>query len=201
MFDTPHPLSARHPPGRAFGPDLVADAGAGARSLVESGRIHLHQGRTDEALACCAAALRLKPEDAEAHRLRADALFRCRRIAAALASYDEALRCGLDPGEAVPERWMSWMLLGAFERAWEISDQVLRCRAPADRNRPDQPLHLRSVWDGSPLAGRVVLVRCYHGLGDTIQFIRYAPLLRRQAAAVVVQAQAELLPLLASVPG
>jgi hypothetical protein len=44
-------------------------------------------------------------------------------------------------------------------------------------------------------------VRCYHGLGDTIQFIRYAPLLRQRAAEVVVWAQPALLPILRSVNG
>lgn len=46
-----------------------------------------------------------------------------------------------------------------------------------------------------------MLVRCYHGLGDTIQFIRYAALLRRVAAEVIVWVQPSLIPLLRSVEG
>jgi len=46
-----------------------------------------------------------------------------------------------------------------------------------------------------------VLIRCYHGLGDTIQFIRYAPLVRRTAAEVIVWAQPRLMPLLEGAPG
>jgi hypothetical protein len=44
-------------------------------------------------------------------------------------------------------------------------------------------------------------VRCYHGLGDTIQFIRYMPLLKALAAAVTVWAQPPLLPLLGTMHG
>jgi hypothetical protein len=46
-----------------------------------------------------------------------------------------------------------------------------------------------------------VLIRCYHGLGDTIQFIRYVPMVRASAASVLVWAQPPLLPLLEGVPG
>jgi hypothetical protein len=60
------------------------------------------------------------------------------------------------------------------------------------------PVHLRRVWDGTPLAGKRVLVRCYHGLGDTIQFARYLPMLSRVASTVMLQPQESLLPLLRS---
>ena len=50
----------------------------------------------------------------------------------------------------------------------------------------------------SPVGG---LVRCYHGLGDTLQFIRFVPRLAAVARSVVIEAQAALLPLLRSVPG
>jgi hypothetical protein len=46
-----------------------------------------------------------------------------------------------------------------------------------------------------------VLIRCYHGLGDTVHFIRYAPLVRATAVEVTVLAQSELLPVLSSVSG
>jgi hypothetical protein len=63
------------------------------------------------------------------------------------------------------------------------------------------PRHLQHVWSGAPLTGKRVLVRCYHGLGDTIQFIRYAALLKQVAAETIVWAQPELLPLLRTAVG
>lgn len=88
------------------------------------------------------------------------------------------------------------MRRGDFEAAWRISDEVLRSRV----GQPcwHWPRHEQYVWDGSPLKGKRVLVRCYHGLGDTIQFIRYMPLLRRVARHVTVWVQPVLIPLLST---
>ena len=91
---------------------------------------------------------------------------------------------------------MAAMRDGDFARAWRISDAVLASRDPATRDDPRVPYHLRWVWDGRPWRGRRVLVRCYHGLGDTLQFARLLPLLARDAASVTLEAQLELLPLL-----
>ncbi|MDQ3286800.1 MAG: ADP-heptose--LPS heptosyltransferase [Pseudomonadota bacterium] len=95
--------------------------------------------------------------------------------------------------------WTMHMQRGEWERAWAISDELLPDRAHEPCS--DRPRHLQRVWNGAPLAGKRVLVRCYHGLGDTIQFIRYAPLLKSVAAEVIVWAQPKLLPLLATVEG
>jgi hypothetical protein len=96
----------------------------------------------------------------------------------------------------------TWTVLaktGKFERAWQVSDRILRRHAA----NPDfaRPRHQQSVWMGEPLAGKRVLIRCYHGLGDTIQFIRFTRLLRPIAREVIVWAPPPLLPLLASVHG
>ncbi len=93
------------------------------------------------------------------------------------------------------------MRAGAFEEAWAVSDAVLAARDPATRDDPALPYHLRWVWDGQPLDGRRVLVRCYHGLGDTLQFCRYLPTLRARAAGLTLEAQPELVPLLRTLPG
>jgi len=95
--------------------------------------------------------------------------------------------------------WMSCMRRGAFEAAWTISDAVLQARAGVPCWH--WPRHLQYIWDGTPLAGQRVLVRCYHGLGDTIQFIRYAPLIKDIAREVMVWAQPALLPLLRTMRG
>jgi len=93
------------------------------------------------------------------------------------------------------------MLRGDFESAWRLADADRDRRRDAGITGADWPRHMRPVWDGAALAGARVLVRCYHGLGDTIQFARYLPLLAERAALVRVEAQPELIPLLRSVPG
>jgi len=92
--------------------------------------------------------------------------------------------------------WAEHMRRGEFEAAWRISDQVGRSNSLDDR----RPRHFQTVWSGASLRRKRVLIRCHRGLGDTIQFIRYAPLVKAIAAEVVVSAQAELLPLLQTMP-
>jgi hypothetical protein len=95
--------------------------------------------------------------------------------------------------------WMHLARSGDLEAAWAVSDRIrARHGWPCDDTIPR---HVQTVWDGTPLAGRRVLIRCYHGLGDTIQFIRYAPLVRAMAAHLAVWAQAPLLPLLERMAG
>ncbi|MBR0654167.1 glycosyltransferase family protein [Plastoroseomonas arctica] len=106
-----------------------------------------------------------------------------------------AVRPREDPGAA----WMRCMRRGAWAEAWQLGDAMLAARGAArDRHAPR---HLQAVWDGTPLRGRQVLVRCYHGLGDTIQFIRFIPTLREIAADVVTWVQPALIPLLRTMPG
>lgn len=97
--------------------------------------------------------------------------------------------------------WVQAMRRGDHEAAWAHDAAVLAGRDPATRDDPSVPYHLRWVWDGRPMEGAHVLVRCYHGLGDTIQFARYLPHLRRIAASVTVEAPPRLLPLLEGFPG
>ncbi|MET0252011.1 MAG: glycosyltransferase family 9 protein [Novosphingobium sp.] len=85
---------------------------------------------------------------------------------------------------------------GDHEAAWTISERQAAARPPERRDNPTLPYHLRWVWDGRELSGRDVLVRCYHGLGDTIQFLRFLPELRRRAASVTLSVQPRLMPLL-----
>jgi glycosyl transferase family 9 (putative heptosyltransferase) len=101
--------------------------------------------------------------------------------------------------ERLGDAWFAAMRRGDFAAAWRASDEILRLHG----GRPcwHLPRHEQWVWNGAPLDGRRVLVRCYHGLGDTIQFIRYAPLLKAVAAEVTVWAQPALLPLLQTVGG
>jgi len=62
--------------------------------------------------------------------------------------------------------------------------------------QPHLPRHQRQMWDGRSLRSQRVLVRCYHGLGDTVQFIRFMPQLRQIASEVTVWCQPQLIPLL-----
>ena len=132
---------------------------------------------------------------------RAGRLYREREIREALAHYGRALRLGAEPGCAALERWTCHMLLGEFEKAWRDADWVQARHPELAASDVNLPRHLQRLWTGEPLEGKRVLVRCYHGLGDTIQFIRCVPMLRGIVRSAVVQCQPALIPLLKSMPG
>jgi hypothetical protein len=95
--------------------------------------------------------------------------------------------------------WFAAMRRGDWEAAWRATDRIELPRRLAQRHAGFQrrPEHLR--WDGTPTAGRAVIVRCEHGLGDTLQFMRFLPLLG--AARLHFLVQPPLVDLLHGAPG
>jgi hypothetical protein len=85
--------------------------------------------------------------------------------------------------------WFTHMRRGEFEAAWRIGDTAL---VPNHTG----PRHEQRIWSGASLANKRVLIRCYHGLGDTIMFARFIPLDARIAKETIVWAQPQLIPLL-----
>ncbi len=124
-----------------------------------------------------------------------------RRIREAVKHFRQGLASGEDPEQAARDRWMTMMLAGEFEDAWLESDRVLQRRICTGETCAHLPLHMRFVWTGKPLSGRDVLVRCYHGLGDVVQFIRYCAVLKSMCRRVRVQASPVLLEVLRGVAG
>lgn len=105
------------------------------------------------------------------------------------------------PPDDVAALWLAAMRRGDWAEAWRQTDRIELPRR-ASQARDDfarEPRHL--LWDGTPFAGRSVLVRCEHGLGDTLQFIRFVPRLSRMARHVSVRVQPPLLGLLSGAPG
>ena len=72
--------------------------------------------------------------------------------------------------------------------------------AGAAKELPPRPFP-QPRWDGGPLGGKTILLHAEQGLGDTLQFIRYAPLVKRRGGTVVVACQRPLIPLLQGCPG
>jgi hypothetical protein len=91
---------------------------------------------------------------------------------------------------------MAAMRRGDFEAAWRETDRVELVRRAEERAGGFvwQPHNL--LWNGEPFAGRRVLLRCNHGLGDTLQFARFLPKLRAIARELTVLVQPALVDLL-----
>ena len=129
-------------------------------------------GKLDEAVASHHKALAIKPDLAEAHNNLGAVLQDLEGPDEAVASYRKALAIKPDYVQAHKNLGLISLLMGDFETGWpEYSwrlledDSVLKIRAYP------QPL-----WDGSDLGGRTVLLYAEQGFGDTIQFLRYLPM-------------------------
>jgi hypothetical protein len=102
---------------------------------------------------------------------------------------------------AVDRDWIGAMRGADLQRAWDICDWNLHeyCKSGPAKHTGER--HFQRIWRGEKLEDRRVLVRCYHGLGDTIQFVRLAKPLREIAREVLIWVQPELLGLLRRVDG
>lgn len=154
--------------------------------------------RLDEALQSYDEALRHRPDYLEAHVNRGRTLRDLGRLAEAVAAYDEALRLrpGFPPAEL--NQAFARLALGDFARGlpqFEARWQEGQL-AGAARTFP------APLWDGAEsLAGATILVHAEQGMGDTLQFCRYVPLLAARGARVVLEAQPPLTGLLRGLPG
>lgn len=155
-------------------------------------------GRAGEALAAFERELALRPAHAAAHVHRAIVLNDLDRPAEALAACDRALALAPEHASAHWNLADCRLILGDFARGWEQYEWRWKLPARRDAVRAfAQPLWL----GGEPLAGRTILLHAELGLGDTLQFCRYATEVARSGARVVLETQRALVPLLATLEG
>jgi tetratricopeptide (TPR) repeat protein len=154
--------------------------------------------RDDEALPWFEKAFALRPGFIKAMINKASSLIQIRQIEPAAAIYRDVQRG--DPGNADAEWNLSFLhlLTGNYEAGWAARE--VRWRA---HMRPAAYPHFaQPMWRGEAgIEGKTILVYADEGLGDTIQFARYVPMLAARGARVVLAVQEGLVPLLASLDG
>ena len=145
-------------------------------------------GRFEDAVASCDAALRLRPLDPKSHMNRGNVLASLGRTDAALACYEFALCLQPDYINARWNRSLSYLAQGDFERGW--SEYEWRWKKPETKSRILPELR----WDGSSLENKTILLWCEQGVGDTLQFIRYAGELKSAVRTCGLNARLPLRP-------
>ena len=187
-------------------------------------------GRADEAIAEYDAALAMAPNDVKAAFNRANALFRAGRYADALTGFDRLLSAMPNHVEALTTRGQTRQALGRHEDALADYAKAIALNKDSVEAHFNEALALLTVgdyargfaeyewrwkrpgiarrsfgkplWLGEyPLGRKTILLHAEQGLGDTIQFARYAPMLAREGAKVVLEVQPELKALLAGLEG
>jgi Tfp pilus assembly protein PilF len=181
---------------RNFEDALAIDPGY-AIAHFNLGAILLKLGKLDDAVRSYQAALAIHPGYAEAHRHLGVALREQGRLDEAIRSYQAALAINPNAADAHLNLGRALLQLGDFEAGW--SNHEWRWQTKDKKFEPrsfSQP-----PWDGRPLQGKTLLVHAEQGLGDTLQFVRYAPLVRQRGCQVILECQKPLRTLLSRCPG
>jgi len=171
-----------------------------AYAYCNRGVVQQTLGFIDRALSSYDQAVAHDPTDAMTYYNRALLLQECSRWDEVLQSYDRAV--AIDPtfADAQFNRSLALLYCGDFERGWPsyewrwINAQRLGLGEPREFNRP--------LWRGEEsIAGKRVLLHSEGGLGDTLQFCRYAPLIADRGATVYLEVQEALADILANLDG
>ncbi|MBV9461495.1 MAG: tetratricopeptide repeat protein [Bradyrhizobium sp.] len=150
--------------------------------------------KDEEALQWFDKALALQPNFRDALQNRAAALTKLHRFHEAFGTY-ERLKIA-DPNDALAELGIAHLhlLTGNFAAGW--TGREARWKIARSYPHFSQPM-----WLGNePLQDKTILVAADEGLGDTIQFVRYAPALAKLGARIVLVVQDSLYPLLSHLP-
>jgi Tfp pilus assembly protein PilF len=171
-----------------------------AYAFCNRGYVQHRLGLMEEALSSYDQAIALEPADAIAHCNRALLLQDCSRWDEALASYDRAVAANPEFADAQYNRGLALLFHGDFAAGWRAFEwrwkNAARLSIGAERSFR-QPL-----WLGEQsIAGKRLLVHSEGGLGDTMQFCRYATEAAAQGATVFLEVQPPLIDLLSGLKG
>jgi tetratricopeptide (TPR) repeat protein len=159
-----------------------------AAVLTDLGSALVLQGDTEEGPSLLRRAVELAPRWPVAQVNLGIALVRERRFREALVAFRAAQEA--DP-DFVYARFCEsnlYLMQGDFEQGYGLYDA----------HRSVYPhRHRERRWDGKALSGRTILLYAQHGLGDTLQFVRYVPHVAAAGGKVVLQVQRGLVPFLA----
>jgi tetratricopeptide (TPR) repeat protein len=148
------------------------------------------RGDFERSIASFREAVRIRPAYAEAYNNLGITLMHKGMPQAAIEEYERAMYCMPDYPAPHLNRSLAQLTLGDFQKG--LVEYEWRWKGPLANG----PKYSKPRWHGEPMDGRTVLLHAEQGLGDTLQFIRYAKFVKQRGARVVAQVQKPLLPLL-----
>jgi tetratricopeptide (TPR) repeat protein len=169
-----------------------------AEALGNRGSALQELRRFEEALTNYDHAIALRSDLAETYSNRGNALKELSRFDDAMASYDRAV--GLRPklAEAHFNAALCLMLTGNLAQGWKRHEW----RWQTDQLTGQRRDFAQPQWTGpEDIAGKTILLHAEQGLGDTLQFCRYVPLLAKRTDRLILEVQKPLASLMRTLPG
>ena len=160
------------------------------------GNVLDRSGRLAESEASYRQVLKRQPDNVRALNNLGHVLRQQIRPAAAEACFRKALRLQPQVPDSHANLGIALLMAGRFEEGW----REYEWRWKVKEMSPGARHFSVPLWSGEPLAGRTLLLHAEQGLGDTLQFCRYAPLIT-PGARVILEVQAPLARLLSGLPG
>ena len=164
--------------------------------LNECGGLLVRLGYFDAALACYDRALTLAPQVAELHVNRGSALAAANQFTDAFESFNAAIAIDPQCAEAHHRASLIRLRFGDFKNGWRDYEWRWRTQWTPQVRRVNAPL-----WRGEPIEGKTILLLAEQGYGDTIQFIRYVPLVAALGAKVILDVPPPLQEIALSIDG
>ena len=164
-------------------PDLCCNLGAALHA----------QGKVDEAIGWYQRTLKLNPEHSKACNCLCNAFFDKGDLIESTAWCERALALEPDFGDARMNQCLLQLLQGDYLNGWR--NYEVRWKVYTPRTSP-QPR-----WLGAPLRGARVLLHAEQGLGDSLQFLRYVPLVQAAGGKGMLDLPAKLHRLARGLPG
>ncbi len=153
---------------------------------------------TESAIRHLKAALQLKPDYAEAFNNLGLAYKNQGDLERAIINFTQAVKFSPRLAEAYWNRSFCHLLAGNFAEGW----QDFEWRFALSARKTIYPHRLKKArWNGSSALNKRIFVHDEQGLGDTIQFIRYLPMVKSLCGSVTLETRAALMPLFDGFPG
>jgi tetratricopeptide (TPR) repeat protein len=151
------------------------------------------QGEWSGAIESYRKAIELESDFAEAHYNLANALRELGQLEEAIRHYERAIRIRSDYAAAHWNYSLALLLAGRLAEGWK--EYAWRWK-DSGRVTMYPHRHDKARWDGSSFEGKRLLVHYEQGFGDTIQFVRYLPMVKARGGAVILEERKPLIELL-----
>lgn len=165
-------------------------------ALNNYGIILFETGRIPEAVSAFTRALKIEPGYVEALNNRGSAYREAGDLKKALKDLNRAINISPDYGEAHWNRAIVLLLQGDFKNGWRDFEWRWQKKDFATPKRH----FVQPLWDGNPLHNQTLLIHTEQGAGDSIQFIRYIPVIAKSGGKIIVECEKSLLKLFSTIP-